>query len=239
MITLLIAVAVAAPAYEAPAFEMPGGNSGTRLPGATPIEAGHGAIGAFGSAYGYYRVGFATTDLRAAYGITDRLSFELGGGRIAEPSSSSPYYDFGTLGETTGTIRLQLGGDGVRVTPWVRSHVALVRSESSLHKDPALTQSELGLAFEAGGERTRIDASVAAVCLTTFLGTESRAPAITPCLGLSQLPEFGLSFLLGANSRVRVGGLYPTVSYGYFSEVAFAEVGLGVLGATGRVGLTY
>ncbi len=236
MLILLFSTAIAA----VPNFDPSGGASGFRLPGAIPMDAGHGAVEGNASAIVLYRIGYASAEVRAAMGLTDWLSVELGGGALADCCSDEFH---GLVG--SATVRGQGSvGDAIRISPWSRTRL-YDASEGPF--GPAI-RSAFGLALEGGSEWIRVDGSVGLVCIDGEREPEPRRghvmyrePILKPgaCGGMSELPEVGVSMLLGEGHRIRASGIYPTLSYGYFGKVLFGEIGASFIGLRGRTGFSF
>jgi hypothetical protein len=235
--TLLIGSALAAP----PAFEAPAGMPGQRLPGAADFPAGEWTAEGAGQVLILGRIGFLQGGGRLSYAVTDRFSLSLAGGGLNESSGVGAQ---GQHGMFSATARYQIAAnDTVRLSTWLRPQVY---TNLEGH-DPLRSSTALGVSIEGGDEHTRLDISLPLVCLDTFEESavkngepDYRRPGLSlhpGCLSsLTEMPEIGVSALLGDGHRIRVAGIYPTISYGYFGETVFAEFGVGLLSANPRLG---
>jgi len=221
----------------APLTEAPGGRSGN-LPGAADYPAGEWTVETSAQSFILPSIGgFGAARGQVAYAFTDAFSLSVDGGAIHESH-------FGRYGEANGvfnaTARLQTSiDDTLRVATWLRPRVfSNVQDEY-----PVQSSTALGVSVEGGGEHTRLDISLPVACLETFVEVdgETRSPDVhMGCFSSwTEMPEIGVSALFGSGHRVRVSGIYPTVSYGHFGERVFGEVGVGLLGVNGRLGVRF
>lgn len=234
MSMLLAAAALAGP----PVTEAPAGQSALRLPGAAEFPAGGWAIEAGADSWVWPQVGgFRVARGTVAYAVSDRVSLSVSGGGLNE-------YFYGYLdthGVFSGTVRFQVPvNDTLRVATWVRPTLHTGSDPSY----PLQSSTAIGVSIEGGGEFTRLDVSLPLACVDSFAPTgRQRAGRVTAhavCRSsMTDMPELGVSALFGGGHRVRVGGIYPTVSYGYFGKHVYGEAGVGMLGLNARLGVRY
>lgn len=177
------------------------GQSGLLLPGAEPMAAGEGSVGAAAAAGLLAFVGLTAAGLaELSYAPHDRVAL---GGFLGSTAGLEP-----GISGMVWTRTTVLEEDWLRVSPYVYG-VGTQRIGGG---------AGAGLAVEGGVERLRLDASIP--LMAGWVEEGNPGLRALPLLG-----EAGVGVLLGAERRHRIRLGLPMLTWRYQAEAAHVELG--------------